>query len=870
MLSSQSYPEVHHSENTEPPPSGGNRTFQRIRPEEVERSLRLFHPPGSRFEIRILDASGLQVDGGADAGPRPYSGYFDDPRIAADVLGRAITGPASFKGIYFTLNPVKSGDGGQVTNTLRPARKGESTSSTDIESRRWIFIDFDPERPTGVSSTNAEHEAALSLAATVAQALQLQGWPEPVICDSGNGAHLCYAVDLPSNDDGLIQRTLVKMEREFRRQDVKIDLRVYDPARICKVYGTLACKGESSAERPHRMSAILSVPTEIIVVERDLLEAFAGSEKPTQETGGGDFDIDSWIERHRVPVGSPEPWLRNGRRWPIQVCPFNADHNRGEAVLLQLPGGALAFKCHHNSCREKQWKEFRALYDGQYPSTSPGGSDAQPQFAFTDSGNADRLEASHGSKLRFNVERGKWLLWDGRRWVLDESERVYTFTLDRIRAIPKQEISSTMTPAQVKEIQKWAKTSESKTKLDATVALMQRKQELVVRSERLDAEDWTLNVANGILDLRSGMLLRHDPSMYCSKFVDVVYDAEAQAPLWEKFLDEIMGGEKEIISFLQRAVGYSLTGSTQEQCLFILHGTGANGKSTFTTTLRLLFSDYAAQMDPATLRPRRDGNARGDIARLDGARLVLSSETGDGNLLDEALIKQMTGGDPIVARFLYQEDFEFMPKFKIWLATNKKPEIRGQEEGIWRRIRLIPFDVTIPEAKRDPHLLEKLREECPGILAWAVRGCLDFVKDGLQPPIRVKQATQEYRNESDALADFLDTCCSVGLGERCTAKELFVAYEGYCAANSVDALKMSPFGKKIKERGFKQTRSGRARGYEGVAPLSAPAGSSAPGVRDEAADDAGSEPLIGRDGWSPDEEGGSIFDRCAEQESAAT
>ena len=815
------------SVSPEPPPSARPEPLPLLSVEDVEKSLSIIQSEGSWFEIRILKASRLSIDGHIDPAPRTYYGFFSSPHLAVAALSAALTGATTYSGVYVTLNPVRPELASTAANVLRRAERGTSTGDGDVLSRRWLLIDLDPCRASNVSSTEAEHDAARTLAGRISAALTAEGWPEPVVCDSGNGAHLLYSLDCPADDSGLVKRVLERLAERFDSPMVKVDRGVDNPARISKVYGTLACKGENTLERPHRGSSVLSVPVQLATVDPELLEVFAGSERPAPAAGRPSFDIEAWLLEHKVSVGPSEPWLKAGRRWVLPVCPFNPDHNRGEAVVGQLPSGAVYFKCQHNSCRDNRWRAFRALFEAKAV-PPPGSSVTCPSgsFPLTDSGNADRLEAQYGESMRYCIERGKWHIWDGTCWIPDDSGLVYDIALTRIREIPMREVPPGTASAVASAINGWAKTSESKTKLDAAIGLSQKRQGLVIRSKALDADDWKLNVGNGTIDLRSGELLPHSPSRYCSKIIDTAYDPAGKAPLWERFLDEVMGGDQEMVAFLQRAVGYSLTGSTREQCLFILWGTGANGKSTFLTILRKLFAVYAAQMAPSTMQVRKDNNARSDIARLDGVRLVLSSETGDGGRLDEALVKQMTGGDPLVARYLYQNDFEFIPKFKIFLATNRKPEIQGAEEGIWRRIRLVPFDVTIPEGKRDPDLLEKLQGEFPGILAWAVQGCVAFLSDGLRPPTRVTEATQEYRTESDVLSGFLDARCVLGANEQVTVKQLYEAYAEYCTAYSEQPLARGTLTLNLKNRGIKSVRSSSARSYVGIGLLRTETGAS--------------------------------------------
>jgi len=248
-----------------------------------------------------------------------------------------------------------------------------------------------------------------------------------------------------------------------------------------------------------------------------------------------------------------------------------------------------------------------------------------------------------------------------------------------------------------------------------------------------------------------------------TKLAPTEYHPEATASTWTKFLERIMPNA-EIRAFLQRAAGYSLTGLTGEEALFVAYGTGRNGKSKFLGAVQdMLGPDYAQQMPPQTLMLKKgDSGASSELARLKGARFTATVETGEGGRLNEALVKQATGGDKISARYLFKEYFEFKPTHKIWLATNHKPTVRGTDEGIWSRIRLIPFEETIPEAERDQHLAEKLAKEAAGILAWAVQGCLAWQSERLAVPEAIRQATQDYRESMDQIGEFIDEMCVLG------------------------------------------------------------------------------------------------------------
>jgi putative DNA primase/helicase len=277
-----------------------------------------------------------------------------------------------------------------------------------------------------------------------------------------------------------------------------------------------------------------------------------------------------------------------------------------------------------------------------------------------------------------------------------------------------------------------------------------------------------------------------------------------------------MAEKPELIKFLQRSIGYALTGSTREQVLFFLYGTGANGKSTFIETCRNLLGDYAQQSEFDTFVTKKNDGPRNDIARLKGARLVAAVEAAQGRQLDENVIKQVTGGDTVTARFLYHEHFEFVPQFKLFLVANHKPVIVGTDEAIWRRIRLIPFTVTIPKEERDKHLLEKLQRELPGILAWAVRGCLKWQEDGLGEPEAVSIATADYRREMDVMADFIEEQCVLGERETADAGMLYGKFHDWAKNNGEEELTQKKFGTQLRERGFEAAKKRGHRCWVGL------------------------------------------------------
>jgi putative DNA primase/helicase len=433
----------------------------------------------------------------------------------------------------------------------------------------------------------------------------------------------------------------------------------------------------------------------------------------------------------------------------------------------------------------------------------------------TDLGTARRLVQQHGADLRYNFPSSKWFIWNGARWREDASGEAMRRAKLTARSI-LEEAADTEDDDRRKALLRWHRQSEMNAKLNAMLSQAQSEPGIPEDIGSFDADPFLLNCANGTLDLRTAELREHQREDMLTKMVPVNYDVEAKAPMWGAFLDRIFKGNSSLIGFVQRAAGYSLTGDTGEQCMFLPHGLGANGKSTFLELLRFIMGDYAQQTPTETLLARKYAGVPNDIARLCGARLVTAIESGEGRRLAENLVKQLTGGDTVAARFLFKEFFEYRPVFKLWLAANHKPQVRGTDEGIWRRIHLVPFTVEIPKGERDKQLVAKLRNESEGILVWAVKGCLAWQKEGLGVPDQVRAATNTYRAEMDVLAGFLADECVVGTELSAKAGDLYKAYKLWCEVNGESPATQTAFGLKLAERGFTGGRNATGRYWSGL------------------------------------------------------
>lgn len=428
----------------------------------------------------------------------------------------------------------------------------------------------------------------------------------------------------------------------------------------------------------------------------------------------------------------------------------------------------------------------------------------------TDGGNARRMVALHGDLFRYCDPWGKDLIWDGRRWEVDRTRQLERIAKATVRQMYEAAPAVTDT-AKRQDLAKWAARSDMLPRYRAMVDLARSEPGITVLPEELDADPYLLNVQNGTLDLRTGDLKDHDPADLLTKMAGTSWDPDATAPRFEQFLREIFAGDAELIRFWQAFFGYCLTGSTKEQVLAFLYGLGANGKSTLLDVLMELMAEYATQSEPELLLARYGNSHPTGLADLHGARLVVTTEVGQGRRVDEVQVKQLTGGDRIKARFMRQDFFEFKPEFKLVIAANHKPIIKGTDHAIWRRIRMVPCTVTIPEEERDPDLPAKLRAELPGILAWAVRGAIDWKHHGLGQPAAVMEATREYRTEMDVMGEFLNECTATGPGLEVESRDLHDAYKRWCEDAGEKALNRTAFGREMTDRGFERGQDTKSR-----------------------------------------------------------
>jgi putative DNA primase/helicase len=449
-------------------------------------------------------------------------------------------------------------------------------------------------------------------------------------------------------------------------------------------------------------------------------------------------------------------------------------------------------------------------------SKNPAGNASQ--FLLTELGNAERLISRYGNDLRYCPQEKKWYVWKGDRWEQRTGNGIIDLAKKTIREIYQESLKLQDLNEKNKLISH-ALRSESNFGLKAMVELAQSDPNIWVSPDEFDADPFKLNAQNGTIDLRTGYLYPHKREDLLRAMIPIEYDPHAQCPQFQRFMYGIMNSNMEMVGYLQKIIGYALTGDTSEQCYFIFYGEGSNGKSTLLNVIRALMGTFAKNMGFNTLTYSGD-KARSDLARLVGARIVTCAEINRKKSVNEAVINRITGGDPVTVRFMYGDEFEYFPIYKLFIAGNDKPIIEGLKYGTWRRIRLIHFEVQFKQATGMIKNLEKqLLQELPGILNWAIEGCLNWQREGLEPPPPVKQATDGYRKETDVLKLFLDDTCAVDPKEFISSPMLYQSFVDWCHAEGYSVLGKVTFNRRLKKMGFQKMKKSGQENWYGIGEL---------------------------------------------------
>lgn len=448
-----------------------------------------------------------------------------------------------------------------------------------------------------------------------------------------------------------------------------------------------------------------------------------------------------------------------------------------------------------------------------------------PAHPGDDTGNADRIIDRYGDILKYNAVQGKFYIYNGQFWEVDQTNIARSLTNYTVLSIEDEDWAEGMVAfdedsqeaIDKREEDKRKHISRSRSRAAKANMLDLAQVEVPVLDEDFDVEDHLLNVENGHVDLRDGSFHRTTKEMMFSLMAEVEYDDTAVSERWLEFVDLIFDGDQELIDFVQRCAGYSLTGDIREEVLFVLLGDGSNGKSTFLETLTAALGTYTNNLNVTSLGFKRDGAMTNDWAKLKKSRLVTTSEPGKGFVFNEGQLKDMTGGDKVSSRFLFEEEFDYRPKFKLWMATNHKPNITGGDDGIWRRFMMIPFNVKFEGENKDDTLKRDLREdeELRGVLQWAIEGAVEWYKQGLNPPRVVTSAVDEYRSDMDILGKFIEDHCEIDPNGHAGSTDLWNRYSAWVDSNRYTSMNRTEFGQELLSRFNRKQVEGRVA-YEGI------------------------------------------------------
>jgi P4 family phage/plasmid primase-like protien len=841
-----------------PPPDRRPPLSPQPQPDKVAMldALSTLHDVDDVIELRaIFDKSRKRTD----------VGYFDCAHWDTCVEEAARLNRAG-AAVYVTLNPVDPQLLSRYSNRVREWAPS-ATPDREVVRRRWLLVDIDPIRPTDTSATTVQLAAAQTQADTMRAFLREQGWPEPISIMSGNGRHLIYPLDLPNDEASrdLVKGALAGLAARFDDAAVKVDQTVFNAARITKLPGTVAQKGDHTPHAPHRLAVLEDAPGRDTVVSAAQLRALCptpdngsrpvvretGARTPTTRERGSPFDLGEFLERLGTAYTRD---MHEGReRYRLAACPFDPDHVNGEAAIFRSPDGKLAFKCQHNSCADKHWRDVRALLEGPrakhgHPSLAlarDGGDvmdgpiipfdvpslsvcdvrdGTQNTRSLTELGNAQRLFDAHSANLRYVPGLSAWLVWDGTAWHWDNDSAQVCALAARLPSMIYHEGAGFIGTADfldaANHFAKWSRRSASRYTAEAAVRLLSNFPQMRLALDAIDADPYLVGFdrARQVIDLRTGTTRPATRADYVTRSLGVDAVGEAtRAERWTAFLDEVFDDEA-LIGWLARFAGYTLTGSTQEHVFLFCHGKGNNGKGVMMELIKHIMGDYAKAVTSETLTDtrRHAGAATPDLADLIGARLALCAETQENVALAEPLVKGLVAGDSMAVRKLHCAPVQFVPQLKLWMSGNHKPVIRGTDYGMWRRVRLIPFNRVFAPDERDPQLTDKLKREASHILAWMISGCVQWQQHGLgDTPDAVSAATHAYQVDQDVMGMWLSECTRVSDYET-TSGALYASYKAWCLKTGAKPASQIVMGRRLGERGYAHRPSNGQTWWKGL------------------------------------------------------
>ena len=656
---------------------------------------------------------------------------------------------------------VYFGVGTQKARLPSPRRGG----NTSVGALPAVWLDIDTRVPGGRTNLPSSQEEARDW-------LEQLDNPPSMVVDSGRGLHAYWILDTPLSPPGSIRWFQAGVLAPLAaRQGWSFD-DTSDSARVLRLPGTLNHKTEPPA------------PVELLYCIDDRRYSLEQLRQRTQTYTLAPETHWTLLEQGVGEGARNEALLKLAGRdaGPRHLTEEQCQSHLLEWNLLNRPplDEEIVLKAIHTIYVKEATKAARA------------------NLVRTDTGNAERFVADHQDDIRFiDYPWSRWAAWTGQRW--------NTHGLLEVRRRAKQTVRGMYKLAQhlPSEHQegwyKWCCSSENAARLKAMITTAESEEVIGIHPEAFDANPYLLGVANGAVDLITGEFHAPQRGDYLTKLCTVEYDPDARCPRWIQFLEEIIPSPA-VRDYLGRIVGYTLTGSVAEQCIFFLYGHGANGKTTFLTTIQSILGPYATQLPPEFLLTQSTRDHPTEIAQLMGVRMAVSVEPRFGQHLDDSRVKWLTGGDRRKGRLMREDYFEYMPTDKLWLAANDKPTVDATGDALWRRMRLIPFVVTIPPENQDTTLPAVLQSEASGILNWAIEGCLRWQDQGLEVPVEVTAATRAYRQENDPLGTFLNQCCVLDSQYWIPTGILLEAYNDWCVREEVSPLHKNAFGRELSAR----------------------------------------------------------------------
>ena len=810
---------------------------------QIRECIGTLKPNGELFEVRFI---------ASNAGKWNMSGYFDSPDILLEQLKKVH--PKENAQAYITLNCIDKACFSRTQRNRFIEYASPTTNDGDIVSYSWFFIDLDCERPSGTSSTNEELEASKRKADLINEYLHGAGWNDPVVALSGNGIHLYYKLDLPNTAENkkLVEDCLKALDMLFSDSAVKVDTGTFNPARVCKLGGTLVQKGASTEERPHRMARIISKPDSIEINRIDLLQALADilpkSDSFTirnSHKASGKFSLQDFIDRHNIAVTDVARW-NCGTKYILAECPFDSSHKGKDASLFEFDDGRLGFHCFHAHCADKSWHDVRLLfepdaYDDIQPSAyafapsvsfSAKNQNQQESFSkplhFTDSDNAIGFSALYGNRMRYCASYG-WLVFDGKVWTVDDSA-VMRFALDYAETQLRDaqaEFNAEVHLAEggntnslnSKRYLDFSLKTKNRNGLENMISLAESL--CTIPASELNSNPFDLNCESGIIDLRTGEIRPHEPSALCTKISPFTPSDKGRAR-WENFLNMFLCGDAELIDYFQRCIGMSAIGKICEETMLIAVGDGSNGKSTTFGALSRVLGDYSGAVD-ASIFTSNSPHRLGFYAEIYGKRLCTCNELQKGDRLNAKVLKDVCSAeDGFGIKRLYH-DIEYVERtHHVVMFSNYLPTIDSMDKGTWRRINILPCNAEMPTGdKAITNYADILVEECGGaILQWIVEGAVKFYQDGCRIqhiPKVVEEAKADYRIKEDWLQQFINDCCLEERNLNVGVQSLFKAYQNYCFEAGDIAHTQSEFKDAMLDRGFRRSNSGHhASSWHGI------------------------------------------------------